>query len=99
MAEGNFYVSYLPLSEIPATSMSEKSFETLVAVQKNAQKSLGFRKRLITACQEEFRSAVCSVRTFMFLLISILFLLHFNKCLIDNDIGTYSDVCLRHIRT
>lgn len=55
-------MSYLPLSEIAPSSMSEKSFDTLAAVQRNAQKSLGFRKRLITACQEEFRSAVCSVR-------------------------------------
>ena len=55
-------MSYLPLSEIASTSISEKSFETLAAVIKNAQKSLGFRKRLITACQEEFRNAVCSVR-------------------------------------
>lgn len=59
-------MSYLPLSEITPSSMSEKSFENLAAVQKNANKSLGFRKRLITACQEEFRSAVCSVSLILY---------------------------------
>jgi hypothetical protein len=54
-------VSYLPLTEIDVASMSTKSFDSLAAVQKNAQKCTGFRKRLITVCQEEFRAAVCSV--------------------------------------
>ena len=72
MAEDSYYVSYLPLSEIAPSSMSEKSFETLIAVQKNAQKSLGFRKRLITACQEEFRTAVCNVRFYYYKMLTFL---------------------------
>ena len=60
-SEVAYYVSYLPLSEIDSASMSVKNFDTLAAVQKNAQKCTGFRKRLITVCQEEFRAAVCSV--------------------------------------
>ena len=58
--EGQYYISYLPMSAVEPTSMSEQKFPTLALAQKNAQKKMGFRKRLLDTCQNEFQSAVIS---------------------------------------
>ena len=49
------------MTDVPADSMSETAFSSLALAQKNSQKKLGFRKRLLDTCQEEFHNAVVSV--------------------------------------
>ena len=54
------YVSYTLMSDVDPNSIGETSYQTLALAQKNAQKKMGFRKRLLDKCQHEFQSAVIS---------------------------------------
>jgi hypothetical protein len=49
--------------------MSAVSFPDLAAAQKDALKKIGFRKRLLDKCQNEFQSAVVSVSSTYFCII------------------------------
>jgi hypothetical protein len=59
---GEFYVSYMPMTEVPVGNISEDTFATLALAQKNSQKKSGFRKKLLDKCQQEFQNAVQTVR-------------------------------------
>ena len=48
------------MSQVDTASVSSERYATLVLAQKNAQKKMGFRKRLLDTCQNEFQSAVIS---------------------------------------
>ena len=52
-----YYVSYVPMSQVDVASVSAERYATLLLAQKNAQKKMGFRKRLLDTCQNEFQSA------------------------------------------
>ena len=56
-SEPLYYVSYVPMSQVDTGSVSTERYATLVLAQKNAQKKMGFRKRLLDTCQNEFQSA------------------------------------------
>jgi hypothetical protein len=61
-----FYVSYIPMSEVPIESLSDGTFANLQLAQKNSQKKHGFRKRLLDTCQNEFENAVRTVSALLF---------------------------------
>ena len=74
----------MPMSSIPPESMSDPiDFVTLALAQKNAQKTLGFRKGLVTKCQKEFEAAVISV--------SIVYTILYNNIIMYSIVSIYHD--------
>lgn len=60
-ATKEYFVTYVPMSEVSADKCSQNFFADDESARKDAKRKNNFRSRLVNSCQNEFQNSVKNV--------------------------------------